>query len=173
MDSLDVLNITSSHLKQIGVDAFNKTTQGNASPPLSQLDFKRTGDNSKVLLQDPVTKSGIVMSKIDISTIFPKTVSIQEFKTEQICTALPVYKGYAARMNARYSVAVVSEEIVLINANTNLSIDLIKNFVTFCRVYGFFELKLNDVNLIDDSGKLIIIVNESNPLFTGRLEVLV
>jgi hypothetical protein len=173
MDNLDVLGVTNLHLKQIGVEAFNKLNEKNVQLILPQLNYVRTGDKDKVLLQDTVTKSGVVISKINIADIFPEIVSIQELKVKQICTALPVYEGYADKMNSRYSVNVVSEQIELINANTSLEIGLIRDFVMFCRVYGFFELKINDVNLVKNEDKLIIVVNENHTLFTGRLEVLV
>jgi hypothetical protein len=169
----DVLNITPGHLKQMGIDIFNSLNREKINIPLDMLEFRSTGDDSKVLLQDPITKAGVILNKINISDLFPKTISIRDFKGTVKTTAKMAYSSDVSSINSRLATAVVTQEADILDGATMFSQDAVRDFVTFCRVYGFYELKLTETYLAPYDGKLLIAPSPTHKLFTGYIEVLV
>lgn len=170
--NVDVISVTADKIKRAVIKLFNLVNGTHSNPELPQLSFERLGDD-KVILQNPDTGSGVVINKIPISSIFPQIVSVREFKAGITSNAPIISNEHVDRFNLRHERVIVGAEVDVFKYQTPVSTETAKDFLLFCRVFGFYELDIGDVSLISEEGKLIISVNSTNKLFTGYLEVLV
>lgn len=171
--TVDVINVDASHLKEVAISLFNSENNMKSTIPLSSLEFRKTADANKVLLQDPVSKAGIVMSKINIATIFPTVLDLRPFKNVIYNTAKKIDGTQVDKFNNKYNTDLIVEESDILDTRTAYDPELVKHYVLFCRVYGFHQLKLSECSLSIVEDKLYISVNSTHELFTGYLEVLV
>lgn len=171
--SLDIINVSDAQLKRLGLSIFNRVNQRDVDVPLSDLVFEKTTDNDKVLLQNPMTKSGILMKKIALQDIFPAGINLRPFKIRFVKNAQEMTADDVAMINERHATDIVTIEADILDNPTSYDIELVKDFVLFCRVFGFYELGISDVTLNKYDGKLTIMVVPTHTLFTGYIEVLI
>lgn len=171
--NVDAVNISDTHLKQLGITIFNHLNNTNSTIPPSSLVFLKTGSSDKVLLQNPITKVGVLMNKISLSDLFPKTLDIRPYKKGVEIKKKILDEEGARILNDKYATNVVVIDPNVLNTSTAFDIDTVRDFFTFCRVFGFYTLSLDDVHLNSVDGKLVISVNSTHDVFTGFIEVLV
>lgn len=171
--SVDIINVSLNHIKQIPIDVFNNVNKTQVSPPLTDLDFQSTGEDGTVLLNNPTCKGGVVINKIALDQLFSKEVDLRPFIKGSNRKTSELFANQVDDFNTKHSTEVVMVEANILNAPTVFDVELVKNFVLFCRVFGFYELGIGDVNLNQNDGKMIISVPSTHKLFTGYIEVLV
>lgn len=170
--SIDVINVTAAHIKQLIVDLFNKINKVNSAPDLEHLSVEKLSDN-KVMLQNPMSHTGVVFNKIHLNNLFPDIVTLRNFK-EGLSNQAPILEAeHVDKFNTKHNRILTSVEMDILRTPTTAPLDVVKDFILFCRVFGFYELDIGDVTLMSQEGKLIISVNPTNKLFTGYIEVLV
>lgn len=171
--NIDAVNLTLTQIKSLGVNAFDTLNNVSTKVPLSSLVFSKGSDENVVLLHDPISKMGIIMKKITLSSIFPSKVNIRPFKKGLATFAQELAEADIGTLNSKYSTPVVIADPDILNTASSFDAGSIQDFVTFCRTFGFYELTLNDVHLSKSDGKLTISVNSTHDYFTGFIEVLV
>lgn len=171
--NIDAVNFSLNHLKVIGLSAFDKLNGTTTTTPPDNLVFAKATVDDKVLLQDSMSKNGILMNKIVLGSIFPTGIDIRPYKTKIFQTYEPITQSGADTLNAKYSTVLTVTDPAVLNVATGFDTDSVRDFLTFCRAFGFYELTLNDVHLSTIDGKLIISVNSTHDYFTGFIEVLV
>lgn len=168
--SVDVINISSRRIKRILLSVYNRANETQLSADLDKFVLEPVGDD-KVLLQDPITKRGVLFGKINIKTLFPNNIDISPFKNNLSYSREPMRVSDVDRFNEKHNEDIVSEEMDILKSPTGFPIDDVKEFVLFCRVFGFYELDVGDVTLIRSGDILYISVNETHPVYYGVLEV--
>lgn len=171
--NIDAVNLTLTQIKSLGINAFDTLNNVSTKVPLSSLAFSKGSDENVTLLHDPISKMGIIMKKIALSSIFPSKVDIRPFKKGLATFAQDLTESDIGILNNKYSTPIVIADPNILNTASSFDVVCIKDFVTFCRTFGFYELTLNDVHLSKSNGKLIISVNSTHNYFTGFIEVLV
>lgn len=171
--SIDIVNVNGSRLKKMALNLFNRLNGTDADVPLTDLIFERTTIDGKVLLQNPSTKTGVIMDKIRLEDIFPKTLDLRPFMAKFVKNSPALDATDVTKLNERHSTIIAVEEANILNSITPFDTELVKKFVLFCRVFGFYELSIGDVTLNETNGKMGISVVSTHPVFTGHLEVLV
>lgn len=168
--SVDVINISGKRIKKLILNVYNRTNESKLNADLDKFVFEPVGDD-KVLLQDPITKRGVLFSKINIKTLFPDNIDISPFKNNLSYSRQPMSVSDVDRFNEKHNENIVNEEMNILKSPTGFPIDDVKEFVLFCRVFGFYELDVGDVTLIRSNDILYISVNETHPVYYGVLEV--
>lgn len=170
--SIDIINVNGRHTKQLVIDAFNKTNGTQVNPDLRYLEFERTSVEDAVMLQNPESQKGAIVSKISLASLFPKTVDLRPFKTRT--GHLPEYnKNAVPLINNRHNTELVHVGKDVFKGRTDASKEDAKMFLLFCRVFGFYELDISEVSLISYDDKMTIATNPNNKVYTGFIEVLV
>lgn len=168
--SVDVINIGSERIKRYALDLYNKANQSNIEMDVDRLTFESVGDD-KVMLQDTVTKRGVLISKISLQSLFPNVIDLRPFKHNRLTALGIMHPTNAAHFNEKHEATLVDPEINILKSSTGFPIEDIKEFILFCRVFGFYELDIGDVTLIRSNDTLYISVNDTHALYTGVLEV--
>ncbi|QYN79981.1 hypothetical protein PQD71_gp088 [Kosakonia phage Kc263] len=171
--SIDIVNVSETRLKKLAISLFNQVNKTDVDVPLTDLSFERTTIDGKVLLQNPSTKTGVIMNKIRIEDLFPKTLDLRPFMTTFVKNAPVLASTDVDALNQRHATVIALQEANLLNSATMFDEALVKKFILFCRVFGFYELGIGDVTLNEYDGKMGIAVVSTHALFTGYLEVLV
>lgn len=168
--SVDVINIGSERIKRYALDLYNKANQSNIEMDVDRLTFESVGDD-KVMLQDTVTKHGVLISKISLQGLFPNTIDLRPFKHNRHTALGIMHPTNATHFNEKHEATLVDPEVNVLKSSTGFPIEDIKEFILFCRVFGFYELDIGDVTLIRSNDTLYISVNDTHALYTGVLEV--
>lgn len=171
--SVDIINVNQLHLKRMALSLFNELNGTAVDVPLSNLVFEKTPATGKVLLQNPTTKTGILMNKINIKDLFPKTLNIQPFLSALEGNATVLDDTDVSGLNSKHSTELVTQEADILNVPTSFDTEVVKLFVLFCRVFGFYELGIGDVTLNRREDTLTIMVVPNHTVFTGYVEVMV
>lgn len=171
--SIDIVNVSKLQLKRIVLSLFNELNQTNVDVPLSNLVFEKTPAEGKVLLQNPTSKMGVLLNKINIQDLFPKMINLRPFTQAEEGNAILLEQADVPTLNAKHATELVTDEADILNAATSFDNALVKKFVLFCRVFGFYELGIGDVTLNMQDDVLTIMVVPTNTVFTGYVEVLV
>ena len=171
--NIDPLNLTLTHLKVIGVNAFDKLNEVITTTPPGNLIFTKSTDNEKVLLIDSLSKSGLLMNKFSLSSLFPSVLDIRPYKKDLLTHQKELTSASNLTLTKKYSTTLTVADPDILNTATSFDAASVKDFFTFCRVFGFYDLTLSDVHLSTIDGKLIISVNSTHDYFTGFIEVLV
>ncbi|QZA70595.1 hypothetical protein AH04_114 [Erwinia phage AH04] len=171
--NVDAVNLTLTQLKSLGLSAFNKLNGVVTSLPPSSLIFTKASADDKVLLQDVQSKAGVLMNKISLGSIFPDGIDIRPYKKAIVQEQNQVNELTAAALNTKYATTLTVNDPDVLDTATGFDPASVRDFLTFCRVFGFYELTLNSVHLSTIDGKLIISVNSTHDYFTGFVEVLV
>ncbi|AEV89551.1 hypothetical protein OBP_114 [Pseudomonas phage OBP] len=170
--TIDIINVNGRHTKQLVIDAFNKVNGTQVNPDFQQLEFERTGDSNKVMLHNPGSQKGALINKISLSDLFPKTIDLRPFKERT--GNLPEYNENAVKLiNDRHNTELVHPGKDVLKGRTNILVDDVKMFLLFCRVYGFYELDISEVEIYNFGTSLVITPNQNNQIYTGTLEVLI
>lgn len=169
--SVDIVNVSSTQIKRMALSLFNEVNGTNVDVPLSDLVFEKSPAEGKMLLQNPATKSGVLLSKINIQDLFYKSLSISNFTGEQVGNVPVLGRSDIEALNDKHSTQLVVEEADILNVPTSLDAELVKKFILFCRVFGFYELGIGDVTLNMYDEKMVISVVPTHAVFTGHIEV--
>lgn len=168
--SVDIINTNTKRIKEYVINLYNKANQTEVNPDLDQLVFENIGDD-KVILQDPATKRGVVFKKIDITSLFTKIIDLRPFKEKREMSLGGMHPSNVDRFNDKHNHQLVSPEVNILKSPTGFPVEDVKEFVLFCRVFGFYELDIGDVTLIRSGETLYISINDTQPLYYGVLEV--
>lgn len=168
--SVDVINIGSERIKRYALDLYNKANQSNIEMDVDRLTFESVGDD-KVMLQDTVTKRGVLISKISLQGLFPNVIDLRPFKHNRHTALGIMHPTNTTHFNEKHEATLVDPEVNILKSSTGFPIEDIKEFILFCRVFGFYELDIGDVTLIRSNDTLYISVNDTHALYTGVLEV--
>lgn len=168
--SVDVINVSGMRIKRLILDVYNKTNNSNMNADLEKYVLEPVGDD-KVILQDPMTKRGVVFNKIDLSRVFPPNLDIRPFKNKLEHTEGSMSVAGAERFNEKHSGYLVDPEVDILKSPTGFPVEDVKEFILFCRVFGFYELDIGDVTLIRTDDIFYISVNATHPVYYGVLEV--
>jgi hypothetical protein len=169
--TIDPLNLSMMQIKSLGVAAFDKLNNVSTRISLDQLSFARASVDDKVLLQDVTSRVGVLMNKVSLGSLFPADLDIRPFKKGVMRRQKTITAAKAVKLNNLYGTDLVVSDPDLLDTPTAFDTDSVRDFVTFCRVFGFYNLKLSEVHLVTIEGKLIISVNSTHDHFTGSLEV--
>lgn len=169
--TIDPLNLSMMQIKSLGVAAFDKLNNVSTRISLDQLSFAKASADDKVLLQDNISRVGVVMNKVALNTLFPGTLDIRPFKRGVVRRQSVLTESRAAKLNNLYGTDLTVVEPEVLDTATAFDRESVRDFMTFCRVFGFYNLKLSEVHLSTIEGKLIISVNSTHDYFTGSLEV--
>lgn len=170
--AIDIINVNGRHTKQLAIDAFNKVNGTQANPDFKYLEFEKTSVDGAVILHNPGTQRGVVTSKIQLADIFPKTINLRPFKEHS--GNLPEYTADAVPLiNNRHNTDLVHTAKDVFKGQTSASKENARLFLLFCRVFGFYELDISEVDLFNGDDTLYIAVNPNNKVYTGLIEVLV
>lgn len=171
--NIDSLNFTLTHLKSLGIEVFDATNNVKTNTPPNSLVFTKASSDANVLLVDTLSKSGMLMKKFQLGDLFPSVIDIRRYKKKITMAQKQVDESTVDALNNKYSTSLTVTDPDILNTASSFDADSIKDFFTFCRVFGFYELTLREVHLVTIDGKLIISVNSTHDYFTGFIEVLV
>jgi len=169
--TIDVINVDGRVIKSAVLKAFEKLNDVKVSPNLGLLSIEPVCDKN-VMLQDPNTKSGVVLHKVKLRDFFPKTISVRAFKNVTT-NAQALTPEEVNGFNEKYGVELVNAEKDVLKGMSQAPVETVRNFILFCRVFGFYELDIGDVSIYEHNGVMTISVNDTNKFFTGYIEVLV
>lgn len=171
--NIDALNFTLTHLKSLGIEAFDALNNVKTNTPPDHLVFAKSSSDDKVLLVDTLSKSGLVMKKFHLGDLFPSVIDIRLYKKSVFITQTQIDGKTVTTLNNKYSTNLTVTDPDVLNTASSFDENSVRDFFTFCRAFGFYELTLRDVHLVTVDGKLIISVNSTHDYMTGFIEVLV
>lgn len=168
--TVDVISISREDIRNYAVDLYETANGCRATVDVSFLEPERICETTS-MLQNPTTKSGVLIKKINIADLFPNTVDITPYKASQ--GVLTIMEGDdASSFNEKHGRRLVSPEMDVLKSQTPFAVEDVKDFLLFCGVYGFWELDIGSVTLVRHNGNLRIQVNQGNKLFCGSIEVI-
>lgn len=171
--NIDALNFTLTHLKSLGVDTFDTLNAVKTDTPPDHLGFVKSSCDDNVLLADMTSKTGLVMNKFHLTDLFPSVIDIRPYKKNVFITENKIDSQGVDILNSKYSTKLTITDPDVINTASSFDENSVRDFFTFCRVFGFYELTLREVHLVTVDSKLIISVNSTHDYLTGFIEVLV
>lgn len=171
--NIDAMNFTLTHLKSLGIGAFDALNNVKTNTPPDHLVFAKSSSDDKVLLVERLSRSGLVMKKFQLADLFPSVIDIRLYKKSVFITQNQIDKDTATTLNNKYSTNLTMTDPNILNTASSFDEGSVRDFFTFCRTFGFYELTLREVHLVTIEGKLIISVNSTHDYLTGFIEVLV
>lgn len=176
--TIELSNISAERIGELVVNAVNEANNLNIQIDPGQLSMVRVA-GKYILVKDIGDNAGVLMSKIDIKTLFPKLIDLRPFKSRTHIPQIPrsdtpeaVEQLRNASKHKDGSFLVGTGHNVLANPTPHES-PCLRDFILFCRVTGFWELDSIDVSLGYSNDKLLLTVVESHPVYIGSIEVLV
>lgn len=170
--TVDVVNINDRDVKRHVISLFEKANNITVTGDTDNLGLLQVTD-AESMLQDMSTRNGVLFKKIPLGSILPKTLDLRPFKTKTEGKAPELQPKDVSAFNTKYGSELVAEEKDILSGQTPFTVEQVKDFVLFCRVFGFFELDISDVTLIHYDGVMNITPNHTHKLYTGSIEVLV
>lgn len=165
--------ISENAIKHGIVNGYNKVngTSLVINPAIMSI-VESTIENSNMVV-DPITKAGLLFGRIDIGELIPKGIDISQFKdttsfNHQLQELTP---EEIADYNEKIQENLISNYENNFSNLTDYDMDTLKKYAVFCRVIGFFDLDISDVELFTSEGSMTIQVKEGNKMFTGFVEV--
>lgn len=177
--TVDIISISSLDVKESAVALANDVNDKELTIVASSLKPTPVFNQHQSLLMDPVVRLGILIKKVQLKDIFPTPLDIRSFSKQTGSQLRPFnqgsdkIKGDVASFNEKHGSELLNPEHDILNTPTEYPKGLVLDYVTFCRVTGFFDLAIADVNLRKEGEKLTITVVETNNLYGGQLEVLI
>lgn len=177
--TVDIISISSLDCKVSAVTLANEVNDKTLSLDPASLRPVTTANPMQSLLMDPVVRLGILINKVRLENLFPSPIDIRSFEKSTGSQLPPFNKGQAevvgdvASFNAKHGAELLNPEHDILNNPTSYPKEVVKDFVQFCRVTGFFDLSIADVILSKYDGVLHITVVDTHTLYTGKLEVFV
>lgn len=171
--NIDTLNFTLTHLKGVGIETFDKLNGIKTNTPPGNLMFAKASADDKVLLVDTLSKSGLLMKKFYLADLFPSVIDIRPYKKKISINQKQVTGATVTTLNNKYSTELTITDPDILNTASSFDEASVRDFFTFCRAFGFYELTLREVHLVTIDGKLIISVNSTHDYLSGFVEVLV
>lgn len=155
------------------ISAYNFLNNKEINPNPSILTFKRSINPSRTLLFDTLTRSSLLFRKIDINTFIDKDFDISEFKD---------INEYGIRLKELTLLEIEEWNNLLTTPAVSLyennfsslekyDLDTLKKYAVFCKLSGFYDLDISEVNLTVNDNKLTISVNEDNLVYCGSVEI--
>lgn len=164
---------TADVVKGAAIQAFNAVNKSNLGINPSILGIGSTVPNDEVMLLDQVTNKGILFTKLDIKKIIDPNIDISGFET--INPDSQQLQELAAEDVDKYNQDANSRLLSVYENNfsslSSYDMDTLKKYGVFCRVTGFFELDISEVDLFVEGNVLTISVKDGHRLFTGAVEV--
>lgn len=175
--NINLIAINEQSLKHAIMVGCNEVNETELQVDINALRFSPSGEN-QVLLSDVTSTRGVLVNKLDISTLFPCSLDISQFKhPDSWQKQLPCDSDALQRSLINFGYQrdnpVVEQAQSAVIVPQNVCEEVAKYFLLFCRVVGFWELKLEDVCLAFEDNKLTISVVRTHPIFTGSIEVTV
>lgn len=165
--------LSDSVIKNAIVTGYNKAngTSLGINPVILSVVESVIDDRNMVV--DPVTKAGLLFERIDLSSFVPEGMDISQF--EDTSTFNHQLQELSSEEILKYNEK-IQEDLVSNYQNnfsnlTDYDMDTLKKYAVFCRLLGFFELDISDVDLQIGEGVMLVQVKEGNKLFTGTVEV--
>lgn len=171
--SVDVLNITLSDVKLAAVDMHNQINGRSDNIPVDHVTVTKAPIEDALYMNTGSRGVGVIMDKILLQDILPSVVDLRPFKIPTVSVGKEFGPEDVDGFNNRYNAEMLAVEKDILKSATNFDIELLKNWVLFCRVLGFFELDVGDVSLFMAEGKMYVSVNPTNAIYSGYVEVLV
>lgn len=171
--SVDVLNITLDDVKLAAVDMFNQVNNRVENISLERVTIAKAPIENTLYMNTGERGIGVLMDKILLQDILPTPFDLTPFKTPNAGVAKELGSEDVTNFNKRYNAEIITAEKDILQSPTNLDVELLKNWVLFCRALGFFELDIGDVSLFMAEGKMYVSVNPTHAIYTGYVEVLV
>lgn len=171
--TVDVLNITLDDVKRAAVDMHNQINNRSENIPVSHMTITKAPIEDALYLNTGSRGVGVIMDKILLQDILPSVVDLRPFLTPSVSVGKEFGPEDIDVFNKRYNAEMLAVEKDILQAATTFDVDLLKNWVLFCRVLGFFELDVGDVTLFMAEGKMYVSVNPTNAIYSGYVEVLV
>ena len=143
------------------------------TPNASTLSLTDTTIPDTTMLLDPVTGVSVLINKVNISDFVDKDFDIALFQNvDQSTIQLPELNAEeVTKWNNKLGLPVVS---VYENNFSNMEgydMDTLKKYAVFCRLLGFYDLDISEVNISVGDKTMMISVRESSVLYCGYVEI--
>lgn len=177
--SIQLMNVFDLTVKRDLVNGFNEFNSEERTPVLEYTFFHEVGPEHLSLMEG-TTHAGFVSNKIEVTHLLPPKLSIRDFKGEKKHNSqIPMLTDKAAILEL---VSCFNSSRDIQNADIEqryqmlpetLTEDVFRDFMLFCKVYGFWVLTWEEVSLLKQDGVLYISVDHTHSTYKGTLEVLV
>lgn len=173
--NVEISNVCSERLKEVVVrkQCDNCTRELNITP--EALILQRSGDNN-ILVRDIDNPAGVLISKLDLATMLPDELDLRPFKnnpSQQLTAEWPQtsLEAFVSHFNKDLHCELVGIEHDVLVRPTRYSKELLKEFILFCRVYGFWQLDSMDFDMNMDGEYLYLTVVATHERYTGHIKV--
>lgn len=193
--NIDITTVCEKRVKSTISWVVNKANETQLQLDVDQLSFLPSSDQ-RVLVKDISSSAGVLISKVDIAHLFSDLLDLKQFKNvdksnHQVIPDLSpeLLTRRVSDFNQKRKFVMVNEPKELIGPFSEPDETLIRDFILFCKVTGFWLLSPDDVILgrtqrevatdDDDDGMsyieslLSISVVATHPDYRGTIEVLV
>lgn len=172
--TLEISNLSLNGIKEVVLSEQGKQCPGGLNVPLDSLVLARAGDHT-VLLKDIDGTAGVLIDKLDIRTMFPEELDLRPFK-DVVQQVTPIsqpelLETFVSDFNSKHDCELLGIEHDVLKSPTGLSVAVVSKFILFCRVYGFWQLDVGDLDMSMDDEWLYITVVPTHGLFTGNIKV--
>lgn len=166
-------NVNDNVIKRKLLSGYNFINNVNISPDPSTLSFTESTSLQHTLLMDNVTKSALMFKKIDINLFIDPDFDISAFRETDVSKIqLPeLTPDEVNKWNGMLKNPVVSLYENNFSSIEKYDMNTLKKFAVFCRLLGFFDLDITDVNLTPQEGVMTITVNNDHLVYSGSVEI--
>ncbi|QDH47162.1 hypothetical protein PQC07_gp183 [Aeromonas phage D3] len=177
--NIEISTICRKRLKRSVICLYNDLTDDTLDVAVDPLTLHNHND-SCILVKDGLSHGGLLVDKIDLKDLFPGTLDIRHYKGQNkdhhqvvMDTSQEGLNRFINDFSAKHDCDMVGLNHPLLNDPVSYSKELLRNFVLFCRLHGFWELDAVDLSLHMDEEKLYMTVVKTHPVYTGSIEVLI
>ena len=177
--SVGLIDISDKAIQGAVIRVLNELNETTLQVDLDTLEFVPGSDSYLTLLEGGV-RAGVLIGKVNISELFVSNLDLGPFKQRSLIKQQVRSEYELNEAQTLVSDFNNSRDIPLLqlapdgyDVPEGIAEDVAKDFLLFCRVFGFWELNFQNTILNKQDGILHISVVETHPVYTGSLEVLV
>ena len=166
--------VSLNQLKRSIIITYNKINNTELLLPPERLGVSKSTLPTGCLFLDLNTQVGILGEQIDLSELFGEGIDITGFESPKKdsfqLTELPPFEV------DRYN-EIIGEQLLSVYENnfsglSDYDFETLKKYAVFCRVTGFFDLDISEIELFVDEKKMTVQVRDTHPLLKGSVEVI-
>lgn len=173
--NIEISNVCQDRVKEVAIGQQRAYCSHELNIQKDAISLVRSGNNH-ILVKDTDSNAGVLISKLDLGTMFPDVIDIRPFKKLNRTQVTAEYPPEAARTLVSEFNKELECELLLVDCDvlkrpTQYTAELLREFILFCRVYGFWQLDASDLDMCIDNDVLYISVVNTHEHYTGNIKV--
>lgn len=173
--NIEISNVCQDRVKEVAINQQRGYCSHELNIQKDNISLVRSGGNH-ILVKDTDSSAGVLINKLDLATMFPDVIDIRPFKKLEGGQATTEYSpeatsAFVSEFNKELECELLLTNCDVLKRPTRYTVELLREFVLFCRVYGFWQLDASDLDMCIDNDVLHIAVVNTHEHYTGNIKV--